>query len=506
MIHKQDFFDQIEDYCLEQLPENLKEMFEEELKVNPELRQEVEFWMEIQNAVLEKDVLTFREKLEKVAVTGKAGKNGDESFELLKEFSDIQELKNVLTSEELISFYDSLPKVHAYHHETNSNENIHQFYKDQIEEEAEFMDEDFDDLDLEFDMEFEGLEEAILEKDILNLRQTLAQVAKSVEPQFTVEEIDEYINGELTGNELIDFEIDLAENRTLREELQLHQDVEAAVQEFDLMELRNQISNIIQSETSWNVSEQSIEDFIDGVLEEEEYNGFVSELNDNTDLIAEVNLRRHINEAIGETDVFELRDKLKSAKEVSEVKKVKMLVPEAKSDLYRYIRSSVAVIILLLGIGGIFSNSFTSKESIYNSFYNTPTWSPERSVSNELTLWQNANYAYLEKDWQTVINYMDRVDASVSSPEYAVAKYRKAVSLQNLNKFEDAVSEYSKVIQQGDNLFIEEAEWYRSLCYIKLGQKEQAKQELLAVIDRKGLYENDAKAVLRKLRYSLKIN
>lgn len=503
MIHNTDFFDQIEEYCEEQLPEELKTKFEEELSVNPELRKEVEFRMEIRDAVLEMDVLNFREKLKKVAVQSKSSGNGNESFELLNEFSDIQELKNVLSSEELINFYDSLPKAHAYHHEATSNENIHQFYKDQLEE-SKNLDEDIDDLDLELDMELEGLDEAILEKDILNLRQTLKQVAKSVEPQFTVEEIDEYINGELTGSELIDFENDLVENRSLREEIQLHHDVEAAVQENDLMDLRNQLSSIIQSETSWNVSEQSIEDFIDGILEGENYNEFVAELKDNTDLIAEVKLRRQINDAIVEKDVFELRDKLKAAKEVSEVKKVKMLVPESKSELFRYVRSSVAVIILLLGIGGILSNGLTSRDGIYDNYFNAPSWSAERSVTSELSTWQNANLAYMKADWNSVIKYLDKETAPANTSEYAVAEFYKAASLQNMNKFKEAISEYSNVIKQGDNLFVEEAEWYRGLCYIKLGQKVQAKQELLAVIERKGHFEKDAKAVLRKLRYTLK--
>ncbi len=132
MIRNEDFFDQIEDYCMEQLTEDLKVKFEEELTVNPELKKEVEFRMEIRDAVMEMDVLNFREKLKKVAVQSKANGNSSESFEMLNEFSDIQELKNVLTTEELINFYDSLPKVHAYHHEATSNENIHQFYRDQI--------------------------------------------------------------------------------------------------------------------------------------------------------------------------------------------------------------------------------------------------------------------------------------------------------------------------------------------------------------------------------------
>lgn len=504
MIHNADFFDQVDDYCMEQLPEDLKAKFEEELLVNPELQKEVEFRMEVRDAVMEKDVLNFREKLKKVAVQSKSEGNSNESFELLNEFSDIQELKNVLTAEELINFYDSLPKVHAYHHEATSNENIHQFYKDQLKEESKALGEDLDDLDLELDLELEGLEEAILEKDILNLRQTLKQVAKSIEPQFTVEEIDNYINDELTGSELINFENDLAQNRSLQEELHLHQDVEAAVQEYDLMDLRNRLSDIIRSETSWNVSEQSIEDFIDGILEGEELDEFVAELTDNTDLMAEVNLRGQINEAVGEEDVMELRGKLKAAKEVSEVKKVKMLVPETKSELFRYVRNSVAILILLLGIGGILSNGLTSGDNIYKNYYNSPSWTTERSVTSELSTWQNANLAYMRNDWNSVLNYLNQEKAPVNSSEYAVAEFYKAASLQNLNKFKDAISEYTKVIKQGDNLFVQEAEWYRSLCYLKLGQREQAKQELLAVIERKGDFENDAKTVLRKLKYSLK--
>ena len=61
-----------------------------------------------------------------------------------------------------------------------------------------------------------------------------------------------------------------------------------------------------------------------------------------------------------------------------------------------------------------------------------------------------------------------------------------------------------KVIDHGNNMFIEEAEWYKALCYLKMNKRAEAKKELLAVIDRKGHYEKDAKAILRKLRYSFK--
>jgi hypothetical protein len=500
MILNTDFFDQIEDYCQGQLDEILKFRFESELKINPLLRSEMELWMEIQSAIKEKEVLTLRNKLQSVTQQQNAATvSYNDSFDLLDEYCEIQEITEILSSEELITFYDSLPKVHAYHHLTTSNENIHEFYKNQKESLNNRV-HDVDDDVIDFDLaEFEGLEQAILEKDILQFRQTLMQVAKSVEPQFTIEEIDEFINGELTGVDLIEFENDMFQNRSLRSEVKLHQEIDLAINENDIMNLRGQISNILQTETSWNVSEKSIEDYIDGTLEGELLDEFLLELKDNSDLMAEVELRKLVNESIGESDIFNLRNELKVARESAEVKKVKMLIPEAKISEMRFWRSSVAILIVLLGIAGVLRNSFVSVDNMYDNYFEVPAWSPERSLSDEITLLQRANISYLNGDFAQVINILEQV--SESNVEYPVFDFYKSVSFQKLEKLDDAIAGYTKVINHGDNLFIEESEWYRSLCYLKTGNKEKARVELLAVIKRKGHFENDAKAVIRRLKY-----
>jgi len=71
-----------------------------------------------------------------------------------------------------------------------------------------------------------------------------------------------------------------------------------------------------------------------------------------------------------------------------------------------------------------------------------------------------------------------------------------------LEKYEQAADYYSKVIIHGDNIFMEEAEWYKSLCYLKMNDIKKAREQLLFIIERKGYFANDAKAVLRKIRYS----
>jgi tetratricopeptide (TPR) repeat protein len=513
MIPKTEFFEWIEDYCLAQLSKIEKQQFETELKHNSELREELKLQKEIQSAITEKDVTSLREKLNEITQNSKGKVKDNGSFDLLDDFADIQEITETVSPEDLINYYDSLPKVHVYQHELASNENIHQFYKEQNQGRHNGKEDSMNGFDFE-EMEeledLEGLEEAIMEKDILNLRETLSQVAKSVKPQFSTEEIDNYLSGELKGSELKKFEAELAQNRALKEEVELHREMEGAISEMDVNNLRSRLSHIMDTETSWNVSEQSIEQYIDGELEGELLNEFIEELNENTDLMAEVTLRTNVNVALGESDIFSLRDELKSARKLSENTEIKSIVPDTSINLLNNWRRVVAVAVILLGIAGIYNVSINSLDNIANSFYTSPTGSSERSVtstesvtSDELNYLNKGNFYLSNGDYTNAIEQYDLALSNDVQNSF-VFHFYKGASFQNMNKFEDAILEYNQVIKQGDNYFLEEAEWNKSLCYMKLGDKEKTRQNLEAIINKNGYYKKEAKVVLRHLKFSIK--
>ncbi len=492
------YYKQIEDYCQDQLDDQIKIQFEAELKLDAELRNEVKLRMEIQSAIAEKDVTNLRDLLQNVASQSKTSNPKEDSFELLNDFSDIFELSEELSSEDLINYYDSMPKVHVHQHEMTINENIHQYYKDQNESIVSAESEELIDLDF---AEFEGLEDAILEKDIISFRQTLSQVAKSVEPQFTVDEIDDFLNNDLTGADLESFEKEIANNRELKAEVELHKELEMAIQENEIINLRNQVSQIMESETSWNVSEENIEAFIDGELEAALLEEFNAELEVNSDLIAEVELRRQVNEVPGEMDVYKLRSALNDAKESIKSNKVRNLIPEVDNKLYKFLRTSVAIIIALIGVAGVLNSGYLSLDNAYDKFYETPTWSAERSISVDLNILKEVQSAYSAENYSEVLGFKEKIQKNLK--ENPVLNYYYGASSQKLNKFEEAIEEYSQVINHGDNLFIEEAEWYRSLCYMRLGNSIKAKHELLAIVEKNGYFKNDAKAVLRRMKFTL---
>ncbi len=484
------YFEQIEDYCQELLADDAKLQFETKLKQDAELRFEVKLRKEIDEAIVEQDITTLRKTLKDIT-------SQKDSFDLLNNLTGIQELNNELSPEELINYYDSMPKVHVHQHEIAETENVHQFYKEQNRVKTESEIENSDDTDFE---EFEGLEEAILEKDIIDLRHALSQAAKSLEPQFGVEEIDGFLNEELTEPGMADFEEELMNNSELRREVVLHKEIENAIAETDILALRKQISRIVKSETSWNVSEQNIEDFIDGELDEALLEEFNAELEENSDLMAEVELRRQVNEAAGELDIQKLRAVLKETKELAESNKVRKLIPDVAPRLHNFVRASVAVVILLIAVAGVFNSGYLSMQNTYDKFFELPAWSAERSVSANITLLHEAQSAFAKGDYKQVVNLLE--NNSETTGNNPVFRFYAAASLQKMDKLKEAIANYTKVINHGDNLFVEEAEWYRSLCYVKLGEKIEAKQELLAVIKRKGYFEHDAKAVLRRLKFA----
>jgi hypothetical protein len=495
MIPKTKLFELIEDYCLNNLDEPRKIEFDEELKNNKDLKKEVKFEKEVQAAIIEEDVLNLREKLKNTA-EGNADKNKNTSFDLLDDFADIRQLTSTVSPEELLDYYDALPKAHIYQHGLISNENTHQFYREQ---ELPDADDETGEYDVD-DIEFEGLEEALLEKDILDLRGTLSSVSRTVQVPYTTKEIDEYMTGEMAGSRREEFEQELKINSSLQREVKIHGDLENALEELDITNLREKISNLMETETSWNVSEKDIEAYIDEELEGEMLEDFSAEFRENSDLKAEIALRLSVDKSIWENDIMALREKLKRIRHDIESKEIKSIVPDTKTYKMQWWKAGVAIAILLFAFAGLLKNEFGSAGQLYDNYYQSPEWSPQRSVSADVDFLQQANLYFTNGEYKKAITLYDQ--AIKESNEKFVYHFYKAASLQNLEKYEEAIPEYNRVITQSDNIFIEEAEWYKSLCYIKLGSKQKAKDQLLAIIERKGYYEKNAKTVLRRLRYS----
>ena len=284
--------------------------------------------------------------------------------------------------------------------------------------------------------------------------------------------------------------------------------MEIALLENDILNLRNQLDQIMKTETSWNVSEENIESYIDGELEVEFLDDFLAEMEENADLKAEVNMRSEVNDAISEREIFKLRDELVKARTNAENTEVKSIIPESRFNLANLAKKTsrfAAVLILLLGITGILNISFDSDQT-YKAFNSVPQWSPERSINAEIEVEHrfllDGNMYLSEGKYEKAIEKYDM--AIKTETEKFAAHYYKGRSLQQLEKFKEALPEYNEVIRHDNNTYIEEAEWNRALCLIKLGEIDKAKLQLIAIVNKNSFYRNDANAILRRLKISFK--
>jgi len=83
-----------------------------------------------------------------------------------------------------------------------------------------------------------------------------------------------------------------------------------------------------------------------------------------------------------------------------------------------------------------------------------------------------------------------------------VGHFYSGVSLQELGKYQKAISEYETVITDIDNLFVEQANWYIGLCYLQTNEDKKAYKQFKKIAKEDGFYQLKAEAILRKMKYS----
>ncbi|HNW97767.1 MAG TPA: tetratricopeptide repeat protein [Bacteroidales bacterium] len=112
---------------------------------------------------------------------------------------------------------------------------------------------------------------------------------------------------------------------------------------------------------------------------------------------------------------------------------------------------------------------------------------PFQSALNE---YNSGNY---EKSWKLF------KDISSSNQDNAEAFFIRGISAMEINNFDDALSSFIEVANDQNSLYAEHAEWYMALCYLKKDDKENALKYLNKIIAEKNIYRNKATEIIEKL-------
>lgn len=240
-----------------------------------------------------------------------------------------------------------------------------------------------------------------------------------------------------------------------------------------------------------------IDRFLDGDLSGIELEQFRKELDDNPAMQAELKLQQKINDALKEKDIIEFRQQLTEIQQE--------VVPYSKpvtvrNYSYKKIMGMAASLIVLLTIAFTvkYLTGVNSTEKVFTKYYQRYEPLNFRSGSDEIDLlYRNGLIAYQNEDFEKARNYFEQVlkiDGSRME-----ANLLNGASDMELEKYKAASNSFQKVIDQKDNLFIEDAEWYLGLCYLKTKETQKAIGQFSKIANGNSIKKEEARKILKKI-------
>ncbi|MDX9883983.1 MAG: hypothetical protein RBS73_18130 [Prolixibacteraceae bacterium] len=502
-MRRSEYYQKIDLYLDNELTGAELDEFNVEMLIHSGLTEEVEFHREVQEAVQEKEVMELRATLGHIMGEPSFGEDlvqevvseyMDYNFGLSNEFSSLREFFGPLGRNEINRLSHSLPRIHIFQHEIAAKENIHQFYKEQFQG-AESEEDLLSPADEAIVAEIRN---ALQENDITELRANLAQIAQGIpEHRRSEEDIEKYLSHEMEPFEMADFEEELAFNQRLEADIQFHREVEAALMETGIMELRASLDKIQGIEHSVAGRAEDIERYLHDELEQEELSVFEEELTENPLLAAEVAMYKEVDIALEEKEIISLRSALEAiGKETRKNNQQAIRMPKSRVA----VASIAASLILLLSIGGLLTKQTISENDLYTEYYQ-PYQGAGIVRSGNATMDQALTVAlqkYNAREYESALKLFQEVIANDEGNP--VGHFFSGVSYQETGRFSKAIEEYKIVVKDRDNLFVDQAEWYIGLCYLQSQDRKKAYRQLDKIAKSNSYYSRKAEAIIRKLK------
>jgi tetratricopeptide (TPR) repeat protein len=239
-----------------------------------------------------------------------------------------------------------------------------------------------------------------------------------------------------------------------------------------------------------------IERYNAGEMNNDERLWFQKELEGNDKLRQEVHLRERTEEILKSQDILSLRNKL-SRIESNRTSNVTATKPKKPTHL-KY--AALIAALVIIGSLAVFHGRNLSLEEIISqnrTVYQPSTGQRSLQTSTNEDFIQGLEY-YNISDFKNAAFHFSKVVES--NPKDMAATLLNGISNYQENQFHEAKLSFGKVIDDNKNLYIDQAQWYLALCYLKTEEKEKAVQLLGIIREEKGFYARDAKNILRKIK------
>jgi tetratricopeptide (TPR) repeat protein len=238
-----------------------------------------------------------------------------------------------------------------------------------------------------------------------------------------------------------------------------------------------------------------IERYNAGEMDDAEKQWFTKELKDNEKLRKEVELRNSTDAILRNQDLMNLRNKLSAIE-----KRREEANPVRRSGRAINIKYAAAIAgFILIGSIALFSHRKMSNDEIMDRYYK-PYVATTSTRSEEVV--KNRDYKlaleyYNIHDYRNAAMYFTKV--LKNEPGNMHSELLNGISNFEIQNYPEAEGSLSKVISDNNNYYIDHAQWYLALCYIRTDEMPKAIEQLAIIEKSKTIYRKDAKKILRSL-------
>jgi len=240
----------------------------------------------------------------------------------------------------------------------------------------------------------------------------------------------------------------------------------------------------------------SIEQYLANEMDTSERAAFRKELKSNPDLAEELKLSQSIDSALLRDDIIDLRQKLIMAINAGRVIKEEVPVVHMYSRKWWYAAASLVALVAVAATLYLQLPRNISNDSLFNQYYNSENI-VDQTRSNQNIV--EAVIKFQQKDFRTAsVLFKSILDKDNSN--IAVWFYYGISNIETQN-YDNSIKAFTTIIKQNDNLYIEHAEWYLGLCYLKSNQKDKAIDQFALVANNPdNFHRQEAKDILEKLQ------
>jgi tetratricopeptide (TPR) repeat protein len=242
-----------------------------------------------------------------------------------------------------------------------------------------------------------------------------------------------------------------------------------------------------------------VDRYLEGVMNNAERIWFEKELDGNSELQKEIHLQQKLNTVIADQESIALQRQMNNIHK----KIYGNIIPDLNfSRSFKNILSlatGIAAVVAISAVIIIKSMSVNTTDKIYTEYFKPADMSMSFRSSGEvfnndlrsaMTLYDNQKYVDAIQLFEKILKEDgSRIGLNLYS----------GISHMEINQYSEANERFKRIIDQKANTFVESAQWYLGLCYLRTNEIDKAK-EIFAGISKTGIYyKKDARSILKRM-------